>query len=396
MKKIKILFSGIFVFVVLFSPFTVQAKTISEFEAEVEQFTQDLEDKQNQIDLNDQEVAQIQANIENIQSQISSLENEMAVLEDEIAASNQEIEQKSQQSKELFQYLQISEGENAYMEYIFGATDITDMVYRMAIVEQLTEYNNQVMEELTQLVEQNKAKKEELNQKQGELETLTTELENEQAKINAESQAIREAMPAVEEQLKEAKANLEYYQGLGCGANEDIYACQVRYDREHASSGNGSTVLPPSVSGFYRPMQSGYVTQNWMNAGHLGMDLSNTDKTIEIYPIATGVVFKKYYDSAGALVLKIRHNVNGTYLYSTYAHLSAWYVNEGDIVTPNTVIGRMGNTGYSFGAHLHLEITTCDWNRGGGCTWAEYQESTINPRQYVSFPSALRVWWYDR
>ena len=396
MKKIKILFSGIFVFVVLFSPFTVQAKTISEFEAEVEQFTQDLEDKQNQIDLNDQEVAQIQANIESIQSQISSLENEMAVLEDEIAASNQEIEQKSQQSKELFQYLQISEGENAYMEYIFGATDITDMVYRMAIVEQLTEYNNQVMEELTQLVEQNKAKKEELNQKQGELETLTTELENEQAKINAESQAIREAMPAVEEQLKEAKANLEYYQGLGCGANEDIYACQVRYDREHASSGNGSTVLPPSVSGFYRPMQSGYVTQNWMNAGHLGMDLSNTDKTIEIYPIATGVVFKKYYDSAGALVLKIRHNVNGTYLYSTYAHLSAWYVNEGDIVTPNTVIGRMGNTGYSFGAHLHLEITTCDWNRGGGCTWAEYQESTINPRQYVSFPSALRVWWYDR
>ena len=43
----------------------------------------------------------------------------MSTLEDEIARSNQEIEQKSQESKELFQYLQISEGENAYMEYIF-------------------------------------------------------------------------------------------------------------------------------------------------------------------------------------------------------------------------------------------------------------------------------------
>ncbi len=399
MKKIRIGLSLVFLFVIFCSPFMVQAKTISEFEAEVEKFTKDLEEKQNQINLNDQEVAKIEENIKNIQSQISSLESEMSTLEDEIARSNQEIEQKSQESKELFQYLQISEGENAYMEYIFGATDITDMVYRMAIVEQLTEYNNQVMEELAQLVEQNKTRKDELDKKQVELESLTEELESEQDRINADSQAIREAMPSVEQQLKEAKENLEYYQSLGCGATEDIVSCQVRYDRAHASSSSGSgsnMILPPSVSGFYRPMESGYVTQNWMNAGHLGMDMSNTDKTIEIHPIATGVVFKKYYDNAGALVLKIRHNVNGTYLYSTYAHLSAWYVNEGDLVTPDTVIGRMGNTGYSFGAHLHLEITTCDWNRGGGCTWYEYQNSTINPRQYIGFPSSLRVWWYGR
>ena len=143
-------------------------------------------------------------------------------------------------------------------------------------------------------------------------------------------------------------------------------------------------------------MVSGYVTQNWMNAGHLGIDLSNTNKTIEIYPVASGVVFAKYYDTYGALFLKIRHNVNGRYIYSTYAHLSAWYVNVGDVVTPDTVIGRMGNTGYSFGAHLHLELTTCDWHAGGGCTWATYQKSTINPRQYIGFPSGLRVWWNGR
>ena len=376
-------------------PINTNAKTIKQLEQEINSFTADLDNKKSQIATNDAEVKRIQENIANIESQISQIESETAILEQEIEASNQEISEKSEQSKSLFQYLQVSEGENAYLEYIFGATDVTDMVYRMAIVEQLTEYNDQVMDELSALIEENETRKSELATKNEELEKLTTELEAEQEKINAETAQIKEAMPSVEQQLEEAEANLKYYKNLGCGENEDIYACQFRVEQANNSSSGGGGYVP-SASGFYRPMVSGYVTQNYGNAGHMGIDLSNTNKTIEIYPIATGVVFAKYYDDYEALVLKIRHNVNGRYLYSTYAHLSAWYVNVGDTVTPDTVIGRMGNTGYSFGAHLHLEVTTCDWHAGGGCSWSVYQQSTIDPRQYVGFPSGLRVWWNGR
>lgn len=367
-------------------PVNTNAKTLKQLEEEVNKFTSDLESKNNQIAANNAEVAEIKQKIADYENQISEIESETQVLEQEIEESNAEIAEKSEQSKSLFQYLQVSEGENAYLEYIFGATDVTDMVYRMAIVEQLTEYNDQMMDELTQLIKDNQGRKEELADKNEELEKLTDELEAEQSKINAETAAIKDAMPSVQQQLDEANKQLAYYKKLGCGENEDITSCEMRV--------NGNSV--PSASGFYRPMVSGYVTQNWMNAGHLGIDLSNTNKTIEIYPIASGVVFAKYYDTYGALVLKIRHNVNGRYIYSTYAHLSAWYVNVGDVVTPDTVIGRMGNTGYSFGAHLHLELTTCDWHAGGGCTWSTYQKSTINPRQYVGFPSGLRVWWNGR
>ena len=367
-------------------PVNTSAKTLKQLEDEVNKFTADLESKNNQIAANDAEVAEIKKKIADIESQISAIQNETAVLEQEIKESNVEIAEKSEQSKSLFQYIQVSEGENAYLEYIFGATDVTDMVYRMAVVEQLTEYNDQIMDELTQLIEDNKVRKEELATKNTELENLTKELEAEQEKINAETASIKDAMPTVEQQKREAEKQLAYYKKLGCGENEDINSCEMRV--------NGNSV--PSASGFYRPMMSGYVTQNWMNAGHLGIDLSNTNKTIEIYPVASGVVFAKYYDSAGALVLKIRHNVNGKYIYSTYAHLSAWYVNVGDVVTPDTLIGRMGNTGNSTGAHLHLELTTCDWHAGGGCTWSTYQKSTINPRQYIGFPSGLRVWWNGR
>ena len=385
MKKISsvILLILLAVFII---PVNTNAKTLKQLEDEVNKFTADLESKNNQIAANDAEVAEIKQKIADYENQISSIKSETEVLEQEIEESNNEIAEKSEQSKSLFQYLQVSEGENAYVEYIFGATDVTDMVYRMAIVEQLTEYNEQVMDDLTKLIEDNKQRKEELAVKNQELEKLTDELEAEQSKINAETAAIKDAMPSVEKQKEEAEKQLAYYKKLGCGENEDITSCEMRV--------NGNSV--PSASGFYRPMVSGYVTQNWMNAGHLGIDLSNTNKTIEIYPVASGVVFAKYYDTYGALVLKIRHNVNGRYIYSTYAHLSAWYVNVGDVVTPDTVIGKMGNTGYSFGAHLHLELTTCDWHAGGGCTWATYQKSTINPRQYIGFPSGLRVWWNGR
>ena len=401
MKKISsvILLTLLAVFLV---PINTNAKTLSDLRKEVEEANADLENKNNQIAANDAEVAEIQKNIVDIESQISEIESETGVLEQEIEESNNEIAEKSEESKSLFQYLQVSEGENAYLEYIFGATDVTDMVYRMAIVEQLTEYNDQIMDELTELVEENEKRKEELATKNEELEKLTDDLEAEQAKINAETAQIKDAMPSVEQQKKEDQKQIEYYESIGCGENEDLTSCQIRYDRANTSSGSSGgsggsgNIMPPSASGFYRPMVSGYVTQNWMNAGHLGIDLSNTNKTIEIYPIATGVVFAKYYDDYGALVLKIRHYVNGSYIYSTYAHLSAWYVNVGDIVTPDTVIGRMGNTGYSFGAHLHLELTTCDWHAGGGCTWSTYQKSTINPRQYIGFPSGLRVWWNGR
>lgn len=385
MKKVSIVLL-ILILTVCILPVNTNAKTLSQLEDEVNKFTAELDSKNSQIAQNDAEVREIEKKIADYERQISEIKSETAILEQEIEESNIEIENKSEESKTLFQYLQVSEGENAYMEYIFGATDVTDMVYRMAIVEQLTEYNEQVMNELENLIEENKQRKIELASKNEELNKLTDELEAEQAKINAETATIKEAMPSVQQQLKEAKANVAYYKKLGCGENEDINSCQMRV--------NGNSV--PSASGFYRPMVSGYVTQNWMNAGHLGIDLSNTNKTIEIYPIASGVIFAKYYDNAGALVLKIRHNVNGRYIYSTYAHLSAWYVNVGDVVTPNTLIGRMGNTGNSTGAHLHLELTTCDWHAGGGCTWATYQKSTINPRQYVGFPSGLRVWWNGR
>lgn len=382
MKKIIIFISILLITIV---PLNAQAKTISEFEAEVDRFTKDLQDKQRKLVTNAEEVAKIKRKIAVIETQIYEGKKEAEALEEEIKKSNEEIKKKVEESKAILEYYQISNGDNAYLEYAFGAKSITDMIYRMSVIEQLTEYNDKVMKELEELIARNEARKKELKKKEENLNRMSANLEEEKRRINMDSASIRETMPSIEQQIKSAKANIEYYKSLKCGRDEDIARCQYRIEQANG----GSTGSVPSTNGFLRPMEYGYVTQRYGGyGGHLGVDLSSSDKGIAIYPIATGRVWKIMYDPAGALVVKIKHNYNGRYIYSTYAHFSRFgNISEGQVVTPYSVIGYMGSTGNSTGPHLHMELTSCDWNRGGGCTWGSYQRSTLNPFNYVELPS---------
>jgi hypothetical protein len=60
----------------------------------------------------------------------------------------------------------------------------------------------------------------------------------------------------------------------------------------------------------------------------------------------------KYYKGYGNCVI-IRHQ-NG--LETVYAHLSKLLVESGQMVESGTVLGLGGNTGHSYGSHLHFEI----------------------------------------
>ena len=58
------------------------------------------------------------------------------------------------------------------------------------------------------------------------------------------------------------------------------------------------------------------------------------------------------YSTAGNYVM-IYH---GNGLYTRYLHLDSLNVSVGDQVTKGRKIGVMGNTGNSFGAHLHFDV----------------------------------------
>lgn len=59
-----------------------------------------------------------------------------------------------------------------------------------------------------------------------------------------------------------------------------------------------------------------------------------------------------------------------------YCHLSERIANVGERVSAGSVIGIEGNTGYSFGSHLHLEVRDCN-------------NSIINSAEYIGIPNKI-------
>ena len=67
--------------------------------------------------------------------------------------------------------------------------------------------------------------------------------------------------------------------------------------------------------------------------------------------------------------VKIKHD-NGYYTMYGHAKYNSVTVKKGDRVTKGQVIGYMGNTGHSFGAHLHFEVRNTN-------------DKTIDPTPYI-------------
>jgi len=85
---------------------------------------------------------------------------------------------------------------------------------------------------------------------------------------------------------------------------------------------------------------------------HHGVDLAGTWKA-RLRPSASGVVTFAGRDGGFGNVVRVEH-AHG--IETVYAHLSSVAVSKGSFVTPQDVLGTMGNTGHSDGMHLHYEI----------------------------------------
>lgn len=92
---------------------------------------------------------------------------------------------------------------------------------------------------------------------------------------------------------------------------------------------------------------------------HEAIDISGTGYGSPIYSVADGVIVK-----AAAACKSCAQWSNGNYvvikhdndLYTAYLHLDSFSVKVGDSVRKGQKIGKMGQSGYAFGTHLHLGL----------------------------------------
>ena len=134
------------------------------------------------------------------------------------------------------------------------------------------------------------------------------------------------------------------------------------------SSSSAKIAEAVSKLGFTFPLPKGSwkVSSYWGDGrGHKGIDLC-ANKNTAIMAVASGTVTKAGWNGDYGYCVKIDHG-NG---YSTlYAHANKVCVSVGQKVSQGETIALVGNTGYSFGNHVHFEV---------------YQGNTrINPAPFI-------------
>jgi len=383
----------IFVTIISVAPIKVGAATLGEYEKIVADYQAEVNRIQSSIAKTEEEIKTAQNQIEEIKKETNRLLDEIKKLNAEIAEANEEIKTKSLQTKQLFEYLQLSSGENVYLEYIFGAESVTDLIYRSSIVEQLTEYNNEVINELEELIEANKKREIEINERTKELEQNQKELEEKITSLGEQKNSLGDTGVTSAQQLKIYQDLVKAYKDQGCKSSDVIGV-------DCANNG--------SAGAFRRPITIGRITSSFgdrWGSFHRGLDMTNNyayNYDTKVYPIGNGTIIAKFYDYYGALIVMISHYdaVSKKNYTSLYAHLDSFAPNiyVGKYVTTDDYIGIMGNTGYSFGVHLHLEVAPCVYLTDKVCSnWDKYTSFITSqarnngfkgPETLVYFPSS--------
>ncbi len=361
---------------------------------ELESNNQSIENQEGQINKNN-------STIRNLQNQIVQMEEEAVKLQEQITASNEQIDDKKEEIKQLVSYYQMSQGENIYLEYIFGGDTITDLVYRISIVEQITEYNEKTISDLESLINANESRKVELANTEKSYGEKINALDAEITKLNSSISRLSDLSPSLEQQVKAKQEQVEYYKSQGCKNRSDVIGrdCAVK----------------ASNAVFSRPVQTGYITSfvgyRGGNYVHRGLDIgSSQKKNAALYSIGNGVIkqiWNDRKDGTGSKNVTVQYRAsNGQYYTAIYAHLSRYgNIKTGMDVTPNTILGYMGDTGNATGVHLHIEVWPCRLYEDSKCkSWSDYVNFTNQQfkngfkgaSSVISFPNKTFQTWYTR
>lgn len=316
-------------------------------EANIAKFKEEIESLDGQIFEMLSKIEEVETEITQKEQTISDLEVELALKEEELNATNIKFDQ---QKESYYSHLRskYEEGDVSFTDIILDSSNITDFI-------NFNEYYRIVREQ-----EENDVQ--ELKDIKLEIENQKVAIEENKATTEAEKTALsteKGKLEAVKSTYDAAKSDLESQLAAEESARQQILseidALVVTYTpagEEPSYGGNytgsGSLQWPvPSISPSTTNTQS-------FGSSHKGFDIGGyTDTNRAVIAADSGTVIKaEWYYGYGNYVM-IDH---GNGMVTAYGHLSSFAVSAGQSIGRGETIGIMGNTGNSFGIHLHFEV----------------------------------------
>ena len=359
-------------------------KLASEYDDDIAALQDKIDVLQDQIDLYNQAIAVIDDDIAVIDDQIKGIENEIDDMNKEIKTLDKKVLAIQQQIADTYTILgeriraSYMSGANSSLEYLLTSDEFEFQSYleRIELIDRIASHDDALIRDLENDIEDLKKKVLEIEDMKTRLNGKIKELDDVKKQHEAKKQEQVDARKVIEDAEAEIQKDLdkimnivngykseskEYQEAIERGESAILDAEQKLAD-QNTSFGSGQVsgdmIWPLPYGDTYISSPYGMRTLNGTTRMHNGIDICRWSGThgASIVAVKEGTVEVAYhsgYNGGFGLYVVINHG-NGVKSY--YAHLSATHVNVGDYVTQGTVIGLAGNTGYSFGAHLHFGI----------------------------------------
>ena len=346
-------------------PSTVEAKSVSDMQDEIDSLSQQIKDLENKMSANQSKLADEKARQEQLTEQILNVEQQVSLyntkideVNELIAAKEAEISAKEEEiaeSEELFaarlRRMYITNTSSSTLSTLLSASSFSDFLNRYEILKRISQEDRSAIEEL--------------NVQKTEYETLKAELDSQKAELKEASDAVNEKYT----QLQSMYAESEQAESSILDANKQYMENAEKYKKEQdaleqeiqellqnegsdEAYGDGQLKWPvPTRS--YISSYFGWRTLYGQPNYHKGIDIPGSAGT-NIVAADAGKVLKVSKLTYGYGWHVIIDHVNG--VSTLYAHCSRLDVSVGDYVEKWQVVAGIGTTGNSTGNHVHFEV----------------------------------------
>lgn len=353
-----------------------------------DELNEEIDTLQEQIDVYNAQISELNSQIAGYDAIITQHEAEIAKLDESINETGVQIDKLNAQiantQEVLAERMRASymAGETSMLEILLDSSDFESFLTRLELLsavakrdnELISAYNSQI-DESNKLVEQLNTQKQEQVDKQAAVEAERAKIVDSRVQIQSARNSISSQQAKLEKKVDSYNSilsNLDQSSAQYRARMEKIKKEQAEYDaikQNGMTSGSGSLNTgggkseignyPVSSKGMIAPLQYSnvYISQHYVHNGHKGVDICTrgTGSTMgkEIRAAADGVVYSAEFHKSWGYNVYINH---GEGIYTRYAHCSKMIVSAGDHVKQGQVIAYVGNTGNSFGPHLHFEV----------------------------------------
>lgn len=375
-KRTKRILSGGLIFVMSFGMvINVNATTIDEAQQKADALEQQKSTAEAEKNSLNTQLNAILGEMEDAQTKLADKQTEIEKAEEALVQAKVEENTQYQSMKKRIKYM-YENGNSQVIELLMESENIGEFLNKAEYISQISEYDRDMLDEFQAVVKEVEAEEAALQTEYEELEVLRDDLLVKQSnlesllseknlQISDLEKQIGDNAALLQDLIAQAEAErLKQEQAAAAAAAAAQQAAQQQAAQNSGNSGGGSSYVPPVidnvVSGngqFTNPCPAGYVSstfgyRDFDSSFHKGLDLAAPEGT-PTYAAADGVVLiAGWSDSAGNWIV-IDH---GNGFVGKYMHHSGLLVSAGQTVTKGQPIGLVGNTGNSFGAHLHFQL----------------------------------------